>query len=300
MTRSHASAKAGASLFMAALVVLVVLFWRVPESRDPDASGRLDWWGTLLVTLGLGALVYGLIEAGSLGFGTPVVLGTLAMGVVALFAFLLVEARSPAPMVPLTLFRSPTFSGANLLTLLLYGALSGVTFFLPFDLIQVQGYAPTFAGAAFVPFILLMFLLSRWAGGLVHRYGAKLPLVAGPLIVAIGFIIFSLQGIGGSYWTTFFPAIVALGVGMAITIAPLTVTVLGAVDDRYAGVASGINNAVTRVAGLLAIAVLSIFVVHAFNNSLNSYLGALHVAPTVRQMLDAQRNKLAGADVPPR
>ena len=144
-----------------AAVVLGVLFWRVPESRDTEASGRLDWWGTLLVTLGLGALVFGLIEAGSLGFGNTLVLGALAIGVVALFAFLLVEARSPAPMVPLTLFRSPTFTGANLLTLLLYGALSGVTFFLPFDLIQVQGYAPTLAGAAFVPFILLMFLLSR-------------------------------------------------------------------------------------------------------------------------------------------
>src|SRR5207237_9985117 len=124
-------------------------------------------------------------------------------------------------------------------------------------------------------------------------------LVFGPLVVTSGFIVLALQGIGGSYWTTFFPAIAALGVGMAITIAPLTTTVLGVVDDRYAGIASGINNAVTRVAGLLAIAVLSIFVVHAFNSSLNSYLGALHVTPVVRQMLDAQRNKLAGADVPP-
>src|SRR5438067_8864785 len=285
-----------------ATVVLVVLFWRVPESRDPEASGRLDWWGTMLVTLGLGALVFGLIEAGSLGFGTPLVLGSLAIGVVALFAFLLVEARSPAPMVPLTLFRSPTFSGANLLTLLLYGALSGVTFFLPFNLIQVQGYAPTFAGAAFVPFILLMFLLSRCTGGLVHRYGAKLPLVIGPVITAVGFALFALPGITsgpGSYWTTFFPAVLVMGLGMTITVAPLTTAVMGSVEQRHAGIASGINNAVSRTAGLLAIAVFGIVALAVFTSSLESHLVTLHLSPSIQQLIDAHRTRLAGISIPP-
>jgi len=284
-----------------AIVVLAVLFWHVPESRDESVSGRLDWWGTALVTVGLGMLVYGLIQAGSSGFSNLTVLVTLLIGIVALVAFLLVEARIPAPMVPLSLFRSPTFSGANLLTLLLYGALGALTFFFPFNLIQVQGYTPTEQGAAFVPFILIMFSLSRWAGGLVNRYGSRLPLVVGPVITACGFALFALPGVGNgasSYWTTFFPAIVVMGFGMTITVAPLTTAVMGAVEQQHAGVASGINNAVSRTAALLAIATLGLVVLATFSNGLDSHLTALHLSSNVEQQIEVQHSKLAGITIP--
>jgi EmrB/QacA subfamily drug resistance transporter len=280
------------------LLVLAVTARHVPESRDPEAVGALDWPGAALATAGLGGVTFALIELPRAGTARQLVFGSLVGGCAALAGFVLVEARERAPMMPLSLFRSRTFTGANLLTLWLYGALGGALFFLPFRLIQVEGYSATAAGAAFVPVVLLMFSLSRWAGGLVDRYGARRPLVAGPFIAACGFALLAAHGPGGSYWTSFFPAMVVLGLGMTVSVAPLTTAVMGAVEVRHAGIASGVNNAVARVASLLAIAALGLLVLAAFGRGLDRRLARLDLPPAAVQELRAERLKLAAAKVP--
>lgn len=282
-----------------AVIVLGITYLHVPESRDEEDEVHLDLWGALFATVGLGALVYGLIESGARGFSDSLVLGALGLGVAALVAFVFVELRARSPMMPLYLFRSRTFAGANLLTLILYAGLASAFFFLPYNLIQVQGYSATAAGAAGLPSILLLFVLSRWSGGLVARFGAKLPLMVGPVIAGIGFALYALPGIGGSYWTTFFPAILVTGLGMSLTVAPLTTAVMNSVDVSHAGVASGINNAVSRTSGLLAIALMGILVLAAFNANLDNRLTKLGTSQQTQQALDGERSRLAGAEVPP-
>lgn len=284
-----------------AAVTLAITFWQVPESRGGKQTGKLDWLGALLVTGGLGLIVFALLESSTLGWRSGRVIGGMMAGALALISFVFVEARSKAPILPLELFRSRNFTGANVLTLFLYSAMGGTMFFLPLNLIQIQGYSATAAGAALLPFILIFSLLSRWAGGLVDRWGPKLPLVVGPLIAALAFVLLRLPAQGnqdGSYWTTFFPGVVVLGLGMAITAAPLTTTVMTSVTANRVGVASGANNAMARVAALLAIALFGVVMLGAFNQSLYHQLDGFGLAPEARRQLDAGRARLAALEPP--
>ncbi len=283
------------NLPLAALVIALSL-WHIPESRSITAR-RIDWWGALVGTVGLGGLVFGFVESTNLGWSNPLVFGSLTIGVAGLVGFVYVESTVTSPMVPLILFRSGSFSGANLLTLFLYAAI-GIFFFLfPLNLIQVQGFSPTATGAAVLPLIFLMFVLSRWSGGLVARYGARGPLIIGPLIVAAGFALLAVPSAEASYWKAFFPAMMVLGFGMAVTVAPLTTLVMSSVDQDHAGAASGINNAVARIAGVLAIAVFGVVMVSAFGFTLKHEIANLGLSPEVRSEIQSKVTRLAGLEV---
>jgi EmrB/QacA subfamily drug resistance transporter len=280
-----------------AAAAVVISLWRVPESRNPN-PGRIDWVGATIATLGLAALVYGFLESATLGWRHPLVICSLVFGIGSLILFVFVEKTAHSPMVPLKLFRSPSFSGANLLTLFLYAALGIFMFVYPLNLIQVQKYSATATGAAALPMIILMFLLSRWSGGLITKYGARIPLIVGPLIVSAGFVLFLLPGVRAHYWTGFFPAFTVLGLGMAVSVAPLTTVVMNSIGQDRAGVASGINNAVARLAGVLAIAVFGVVLVSAFAHSLRQSINGLGLDASVVQALESKMSSLGNLEAP--
>jgi EmrB/QacA subfamily drug resistance transporter len=279
-------------IFLINPVLAVPTLWitlrEVPESRDPDAPPGIDWRGALLAFVGLGTLVYGLIASSAHGWADWHVVAALLAGAVLLVAFVLAEAREPEPMMPLGLFRSRTFSGVNLLTLLLYGALGGAFFFLPFLLIQARGYSATAAGAAYLPFTLIVGLLSRWSGGLIDRFGARAPLLIGPAIA----------GLGGRYGAVL-AAMIVVGLGMAVCVAPLTTAVLNAVPAHRTGVASGINNAVASVGSLLVIAMLGSIALGLFNHSLDRRLAQAAISPAVRLAVNEARGGFVIPPLPP-
>ena len=269
-----------------ALPTLWIALRKVPESRDPDARRGIDWLGALLAFSGLGTLMYGLIASSDLGWRHPRVLASALVGAVLLVLFVAAERRARAPMMPLELFRSRTFTGVNLLTLLLYGALGGAFFFVPFYLIQAHGYSALAAGAAYLPFTVVLGLTSRWSGGLADRVGARAPLIWGPALTAGALAL--LGSVGGGY-LAILSVMTVMGVGMTITVAPLTTTVINAVPPHRTGVASGINNAVASVGSLLLIAVLGSVALSGFDRSLDRQLREAPVAPAVRQVVQSAR-----------
>ena len=242
-------------------VVATVVFIaqrHVPESRDPGATGHIDIAGALLIALGLGAVVFGLIEGPVLGWTSAGVLVALIGGATVLVAFVAVERRREHPMLPLDIFRSRQFSGANAVTFLVYGALGGSLFLIPLQLQQVLGYSPIEAGISLLPVTIVMLAFSARAGRLSQRIGPRLPMTLGPIIAGLGLGLLSMVGAGDSYLTTFLPAILVFSAGLTLTVAPLTAAVLSAAPVDHAGIASAINNSVARAAGLIAVAALPV------------------------------------------
>jgi EmrB/QacA subfamily drug resistance transporter len=247
-------------IFFINLPVLVAVVWisarHVPESRAPSVGGPLDWWGALTVTAGLTGLTYGLIEGPAGGWGSPVVLGALVAGVVLLALFPVVEARAADPLLPPGIFGSAQFDAANAVTFVVYAALGGVLFLLPVVLQEVAGYSPVAAGTALLPVTAIMLALSARSGALAARIGPRLQMSAGPVVIAGGLVLLGRIDAGGSYFTEVLPAMVVFGLGLAVTVAPLTATALGAASAEHAGIASAVNNDVARAGGLIAVAVL--------------------------------------------
>jgi EmrB/QacA subfamily drug resistance transporter len=272
-----------------AIAALWITLMKVPDRERRSSSTQLDVIGALLVTAGLCCITYSMLEWSN-GHTTTRIAGLV--GVILLAMFLVNERHRKAPLIAPRLFSSRTFAGANLLTFFLYGALLASLFYLPLNLIQVQGYSPAQAGAAMLPLILLMFLLSRWAGGLVGRWGARLPLVVGPFIAAVGYLLLARPGVGGRYWLTYMPALIVLGLGMTISVAPLTTVVMTSVREDQSGTASGINNAVSQMASLLALALSSPLFFAKFSADLGRNLSSSHVSSRVVMQVEEQRRQL--------
>ena len=283
------------------LVASLVLIAYVPESYDEDAPKELDISGTFLSTLALMLSGFFCIEGPRRGFDDPLVLLSGLAAVAILPAFVWIEGHSDHPMMPLNLFRSRTFTGANTLTLLLYGAVNSVLFFLPLSLIQVQRYSAAAVGFALLPMTVFMVVLSFVMSRVIDRFGPRLPLIFGPLLISLSFVMLAaLQPQSGqnTYWTTLFPAICLLGIGMGVTLAPLTTAVMASVDEHHAGMASGLNNTVSRSAQVLAIAVMGGIVLALFEQTLLSDPVVTALPSDARALLSTEAVKLAETSLP--
>ena len=281
-----------------ALVTLYATRRHVPRNRDLEASPNLDWVGALVTVVGLGGLTYALIQGPGSGWTNPVVLAAIAAGVVGIVAFPLVEARAPNAMVPTSIWRSRNFSGSNLATIGVYFSLSGFLFFLVLDLQEVQGYSPLAAGASLLPVTILLLALSARVGRLMSRFGARLPMTIAPLVVASGFLLLMTGGRSLSYITNIFPGICVMGLGLSFFVTPLTATVMNSVPEGLSGIASGVSNTMTRIASLLAIAVLGVLAVNQFDSSLKDHTAGIGLSAAARAALIAHADRLAADPIP--
>jgi predicted MFS family arabinose efflux permease len=281
------------------IVTLYALQRFVPENRDPDASTVLDVPGIIAVALGLAGLTYGLIEGPQSGWRDPVVLVALAVGIVGIVLFPIREAHANRPIVPLRVFRSRNFTGANVVSLAVYFAFGGALLFLTLYLQQVAGYSPIEAGAALLPVTALLLLLSPRIGSLSSRFGARAFMAAGPAIIAVGFLLFLRTGRTSFYPTDILPGVAVLGFGMSVFVTPLTATVMASLPEGLGGIASGFNNSVTRVASLLAVAVLGAIIAGSFGAALKQNLRGTHLGAAARASLLAHADRLADDPVPP-
>ncbi|WP_374949333.1 MFS transporter [Mucilaginibacter sp.] len=283
-------------------ITALIFLWRfVAESRDESVDQSIDVWGAVAIALGLACLTFGFLRAPEVGFVNWQVYAPLLGGVMLLICFVVIEKRSRYPMMPLQLFKNATFSGANLLTFFLYAGLGAGMLFMGLNLVQVQGYTQLQSGLTFLPFTILMMSVARFAGAIADKHGPKLLLVTGPAVTGAGLLILSFikQTPGPSaYWVTFFPGIIVFGLGMSFTVAPLTAAVMGSVDEHLSGAASGVNNALTRIANVFANAVIGALAVLFFSGQLQNQVTPMKLDPQAQQSVLNQAVNLGDAKVP--
>jgi EmrB/QacA subfamily drug resistance transporter len=283
------------------LAALIILWLQVPESRDTDSDKAVDIPGAITIAVGLASLTFGFLRVPAVGWGSIQVICSLGAGLLFFIAFIVIQRKSRHPMMPLQLFSNLTFSGANLLTFFLYAGLGSGMLFLSLNLVQVQGYSQLQSGLTFLPFTILMVTIARFAGGLADKYGPRRLLILGPALAGAGMLILSFvkQTSGPSdYWTTFFPGIIVFGLGMSFTVAPLTATVMGSVSDHFSGTASGINNALTRIANVFANAIFGALAVLFFSGALQAEINNVPITVKEKQAVIAQTANLGNAKVP--
>lgn len=283
-------------------IAALFILWRcVKESRDEGSDHKIDYPGAVTIALGLILLTFGFLRIPALGLKNWQVYGSLISGVLFLIAFIVIENKRKHPMMPLQLFKNLTFSGTNLLTFFLYAGLGAGMLFLSLNMVQVQGYSQLESGLTFLPFTVMMITIARFAGSIADKHGPRLLLVIGPAVAGTGLLLLSFikQTNGASeYWTTFFPGVVVLGLGMSFTVAPLTAAVMGSVSDHFSGTASGVNNAVSRIAGVFTNAIFGTLAVLFFSGSLRSEIKSIRLNPQQKQAVLAQAANLGNAHAP--